>query len=132
MLDVFLSLAMKCSSLIDSNHGVELRVMTFRGEGRACLSSTVRKVSQNWFAFSTDEYSESLECSALNDGRSMLAMFLAVLHKVEGIETETLKHELVQYWSDSSESATVDFLWVSSSGRTIHCQSYDRTCEWAY
>ena len=62
----------------------------------ACLSITVRKKSQNWFAFSTDENSETLESSAINDGRSMLAMFLRVLHKVEGFETETLKEDLVQ------------------------------------
>ena len=65
--------------------------MTFRREGGACLSSTVRKKSLNWFAFSTDENSETLESSALNDGQSMLAMFLTVLYKVEGLETETLK-----------------------------------------
>ena len=47
--------------------------------------------SQNWFAFSTDENSEKLESSAINDGRSMLAMFLTVLYKVEGLETEILK-----------------------------------------
>ena len=84
-------LAIKSSSLIDSNHGEELWAMTFNREGGACLSITVRKKSQNWFAFSTDENSETLESSAINDGRSMLAMFLTVLYKVEGIETETLK-----------------------------------------
>ena len=57
----------------------------------ACLSSTVRKDSQNWFALSTDENSETLESSSINDGRSMLAMFLTILYKVEGLETETLK-----------------------------------------
>ena len=40
---------------------------------------------------STYENSETLESSAINDGRSMLAMFLTVLYKVEGLETETLK-----------------------------------------
>ena len=54
----------------------------------ACLSSAVCKKSQNWFSFSTDE---TLESSAIKDGRSMLAMFLTVLYKVEGLETETLK-----------------------------------------
>ena len=54
--------------------------MNFRREGGACLSNTVRKKSQNWFAFSTDENSETLESSAINDGRSML-----------GLETETLE-----------------------------------------
>ena len=49
------------------------------------------KKSQNLFAFSTDENSETLESSAIDDGRSILAMFLTVLHKVEGLETETLK-----------------------------------------
>ena len=34
---------------------------------------------------------KTLESSALNDGRSMLAMYLTVLHKVDGLETETLK-----------------------------------------
>ena len=77
--------------------------MTIRREGGACLSSTVRKESQNWFAFSTDENSETLESSAINDGRSMLAMFLTVLYKVEGIETEILQYDLVQWWSDTSE-----------------------------
>ena len=48
----------------------------------------MRKKSQNWFAFSTDENSETLESSAINDGRSMLAMFLTVLYKVEGFSTE--------------------------------------------
>ena len=56
----------------------------------ALLSSTVRKTSQNWLAFSTDENSDTQESSAINDGRSMLAMFLTVLFKVEGIETEKL------------------------------------------
>ena len=65
--------------------------MTFRREGGECLSSTVRKESQNWFAYSTDENSETLESSAINDGRSMIAMFLAVLYDVEGLETDTLK-----------------------------------------
>ena len=65
--------------------------MTFHREGGACLSSAVRKKSQNWSAFSTDENSETLECSAIKDGRSMLAMFLTVLYEVEGLETETLK-----------------------------------------
>ena len=54
--------------------------MTFRREGGECLSSTVRKKSQNWFAFSTDENSETPESSAINDGRSILAMFLTVPH----------------------------------------------------
>ena len=89
-------LAIWSSSLIDSNHGEELWVITFRRKGGACLSSTVCTKSQNWFAFSTDENSETLECSAIIDGRSMLAMFLTVLYKVEGLETETLKYDLVQ------------------------------------
>ena len=54
------------------------------------------------FAFSTDENSETLESSALGDGWSMLAMFLTVLYEVEGLETETLKYDLVQKRSDSS------------------------------
>ena len=33
----------------------------------------------------------TLESSAINDGWSMLAMFLTVLYKVEGLETEILK-----------------------------------------
>ena len=56
-------------------------------EGSACLSSTVRKKSQNWFAFSTNENFETLESSAINDGRSMLATLLTVLCKVEGVVT---------------------------------------------
>ena len=64
----------------------------YLSQGRcAFLSITLPKDSQYWFAFSTDENSESLEYSALDDGRSMLAMFLTILYNVEGIETETLK-----------------------------------------
>ena len=48
-------------------------------------------MSQNWHAFSTDENSETPESYAINDGRSMLAMFLTVLYKVEGLETEALR-----------------------------------------
>ena len=84
-------LAIKSSSLIDSNHGEELWFMTFGREGGACLSRAVCKESQNWFSFSTDETSEALESSAINDGWSILAMFLTFLCKVEGLETETLK-----------------------------------------
>ena len=65
--------------------------MTFQREGSVCLSSTVRKKSHSWFAFSTDENSVTLESSAINDGRSMLAMFLTVLYEVEGVVTEILK-----------------------------------------
>ena len=57
----------------------------------ACLSSTVYIKSQNWFAFSIDENSETLEKSTINDGRSILAMFLTVLYKLEGLETETIE-----------------------------------------
>ena len=46
-----------------------------RREGGACLSITVRKKSQNWLAFSTDENSETPESSAVNDVRPILAMF---------------------------------------------------------
>ena len=56
----------------------------------ACLSSTVRKKSQYWFAFSTDENSETLESSALSDGRSMLVMFQTLLSRALGLEIETL------------------------------------------
>ena len=59
------------------------------------LISTVRKKSHYWIAFSTYENSETLECLPLNDGRSMFAMFLTVLHVVEGLENETLKYDLV-------------------------------------
>ena len=58
--------------------------MAFHIEGGAYSSSTVRKKSQNWVAFSTDENSETLDSSAINDGRSMLTMFLTVLHVLEG------------------------------------------------
>ena len=49
----------------------------------ACLSTTVRKQSQNWLAFSTDENFETLESSAINDGRTM---FITVVHKVECLD----------------------------------------------
>ena len=65
--------------------------MTFCGEGGACFSSAARKQSQYLVAFSTDENSETLERSAINDGRSMLAMFITVLYLVEGLEIVTLK-----------------------------------------
>ena len=81
-------LAMKSSSLIDSNHGEELWVISFCREGGGCLSSTVRKKSQNGLPF---QQLKTQKSSAKNDGRSMLAMFLTVLHRVEGLETGTLK-----------------------------------------
>ena len=34
---------------------------------------------------------ETLESTAINDGRSMLAMFLTVLNMVKGLENEMLK-----------------------------------------
>ena len=59
---------------------------------RGCmLINHCAQKSQNWFAFSTDENSETLESSAINDGWSMLAMFLTVLYKVEGLKTEKKK-----------------------------------------
>ena len=64
--------------------------MTFRREGGACISSSMRKKSQNWFDFSTEENSVALDISALNNGRSILAMFLTVLYKEDCIGTETL------------------------------------------
>ena len=63
----------------------------FRIDCGACLSSTVRKKSQNLLASSSYENSETLESSAIDDGRSMFAMFLTVLYEVERLETETLK-----------------------------------------
>ena len=48
----------------------------------------VQCAKSHWFAFSTHE---TLESSAINVGRSMLAMFLTVMYKVEGLETEILK-----------------------------------------
>ena len=38
----------------------------------------------------TDENSKTVESSAMNDGRSMLAMLLIVLCMVDGIETDML------------------------------------------
>ena len=57
----------------------------FRREGCACLSITVRKKPQNWFAFSTDENFETLDSLAIIYGWSMLAMFLTVPYEVEGL-----------------------------------------------
>ena len=45
------------------------------------------KKSHNWFAFSTYENCETVQSSAINDGRSM---FVMVLTLVKGLETETL------------------------------------------
>ena len=59
-------------------------------------TSTVRKNSQSWFAFLIGENSLKLASSAINDGRSMLSMLLTVLYMVEGLETETLKQDLMQ------------------------------------
>ena len=70
--------------------------MTFCSEGSACLSSTGYKVTQYWFAFSTDENSVILASSAINDGQSILSMFLTDLYKVDVLGTETLKVDLMQ------------------------------------
>ena len=56
----------------------------------------VHKKSQYWFAFSTDENSETPESSAINGGQPMKAMFLTDLHKLKGLDAETLKYDLVQ------------------------------------
>ena len=55
-----------------------------------------QKISQNWFAFSTDEDSETLKSSAINNGQSMLATFLTVLYVIEGLKTEMLQQDLMQ------------------------------------
>ena len=52
----------------------------------------------------------------------MFAMFLTALYAVEGLETETLKSDLMQHWFYSSEYVTVDILLVLSSGRTTSSQ----------
>ena len=51
--------------------------MTFCREGGACLSSTVRKSHSIGSPF---QQMKTLESSAINDGRSMLAMFPRVLY----------------------------------------------------
>ena len=56
--------------------------------------------------------SETQECSAINDGRSMLVMSLTVLYMAEELETKTLKYDLMQKSSDSSESVAEDFIWM--------------------
>ena len=45
----------------DSNQEEELKFTTFRREGGACISSTVRQESLYFFAFSTEENSETLK-----------------------------------------------------------------------
>ena len=70
--------------------------MTFSRDRCACLSNTVRKRSIYWFAFSTDENSETLESSVIDDGWSMIAMFLPVLHMVEDFGNEALRQDLMQ------------------------------------
>ena len=49
------------------------------------------KCRRTGLPFQQMKTSLTLESSALNDGRTMLAMFLTVLYKVDGLETETLK-----------------------------------------
>ena len=49
----------------------------------------------------------------------MVEMFLIVLYKKEGLETDALKLNLEQYWSDSCVTVAIVILWMSSSGRTI-------------
>ena len=70
--------------------------MTYCREGGACISRTMRKFSQYWFAFSTNENCETLESSAMNDGRSILTMFITVQYMVEGLFTETMMWDLRQ------------------------------------
>ena len=59
--------------------------------------------------FSTDEISGTLVSSAIYDGWSMFAIFVAVLYMIEVLETETLQSDLMQELSDSSESIAVYF-----------------------
>ena len=65
----------------------ELYLSADKGQ-HAYLVQCVMNNSQYLFAFSSEENSEALDRSALNDGRSTLAMFLTVLFKVEDFETE--------------------------------------------
>ena len=59
-------------------------------KGVHAIFSAVGEKSQYRFSFSTDENSETLESLTLNDGLSLLAMFLSVHYKVKGLETEAL------------------------------------------
>ena len=53
-----------------------------------------------------------------NIGCSIFTMFLTILYVVDGLETEALKYDFIEKWSDSYESVTVDVLWILLSGRT--------------
>ena len=77
-----------------------MRATTFLREGDACLYTVLiylytvlilqcAKSHRTGLPFQQMK-TETLESSAINDRRSMLAMFLTVLYKLEGIETETL------------------------------------------
>ena len=59
---------------------------------RGCMLiyNSAQKVTELVCIFNS-ENSETPEGSAINDGRSMFAMLITVLYKVEGLETETLK-----------------------------------------
>ena len=61
----------------------------------AYLAQCAKKL-QYWFDYKADGNSETLECSAINDGRSMLVMFRTVLYLVVGLGTETLTLDLMQ------------------------------------
>ena len=67
-----------CDSLLSAVKGVRCYVVK-------CANVTVL------VCLFTDENSEKLEFSAINDRRSVLDIFLTYLYVVEGLETETLK-----------------------------------------
>ena len=67
-----------CDSQHSAEKGVHAYLVQCTNSHRTCLPFQQMKT-------------DTLESSAINDGRSMLPMFLTVLYKVEGLETETLK-----------------------------------------
>ena len=94
-------------------------VIPFRREGGACLSSTVRKKSQCWFAFSTDENSEILESSAWTVNVSNVPNSpVSGRRRRDGNVEAGFSAIMV----DSSESVAVDFNGRRRQVEQQHCQ----------
>ena len=87
------------SSLIDSNHEEEL--FNYEEIMKKSLLPSAEKGVHDYLVQYAKSHStgspfqhmktETLESSAINYGRSILAMFQTVLYAVEGLEIETLK-----------------------------------------
>ena len=90
--------ASRCIQL-SGNNGKDIKVMTVENVTPLSASRCIQLSGNNSMAIqvkTVENVTITLDSSSINDGRSLLAMFLTVLYEVEGLETEALKQDIVQ------------------------------------